>query len=161
MIGGSGGGDLGGARNNRRASGPEILPMNLTPLIDMFTTILIFLMLNFSTDELQVEKSPDVQLPTTAAKLVKGEGLRIEVTPSEIRINGETLKGVQPLSQENQNWDMLQKAAEPHKVQGQPNSVMIVAHKSVPYRSIERAAASLSMAGFNKFYLITERKDEN
>ncbi|MAE70322.1 MAG: hypothetical protein CME06_07610 [Gemmatimonadetes bacterium] len=82
----------GGSMSARRAARFSKRPfvLNITSMIDMFTILLIFLLVNFSSDD--TVKAPDLDLPNSEeAGGVKRSSVPVAVTQNAIVVDGATV----------------------------------------------------------------------
>lgn len=63
--------------------------LHLTPMIDMFTIILLFLLKSYSVSEFQMTPPKDVNLPTSLSKTAPQLALVVSASPTGIFIEGE------------------------------------------------------------------------
>lgn len=63
--------------------------LSLTSLMDMFTIILIFLLINFSVEGEVITASPKFKLPVSTSKKTPEARLAVQVTANEIMVDGD------------------------------------------------------------------------
>jgi biopolymer transport protein ExbD len=61
----------------------------LTSLLDMFTIILIFLIVSFEAQDVEFKMNPDVQLPESSAKRQLKPAVNLVITPKGVLIEDE------------------------------------------------------------------------
>ena len=63
----------------------------LTSLLDMFTIILIFLIVSFEAEDYDFKLNPDLQLPESAAKAQLKPAANVAITSKGVVVQGETI----------------------------------------------------------------------
>jgi biopolymer transport protein ExbD len=66
----------------------QTFSLNLYPMLDVFSILIIFLVMNFSTSGESVETKLNMELPRSAVKLSLDSAANVSVTKSEIVIQG-------------------------------------------------------------------------
>lgn len=151
----------------------EISYLNITPMLDMMTILLVFLLKSFSTSAANVNVA-NLTLPHSTTKLKVEEAVQVLVTAEQIlvdskqvlnltgealvptdAVSGSTL--IQPL------YDALADKADYHKrieefggaqFQGK---VAIVADQNVTYEVIEKVLYTAGQAEFGLFKLFVQK----
>jgi biopolymer transport protein ExbD len=164
----------------RRGKGkPKLM---LTSLLDMFTIILLFLLVNFDSENTEFKKNDDAQLPASSARGVFKPAANVAVTMNGVvlyPVDRETRQVkptqivefkngyVQPqdLSEEG-NIEQLKDALEAVLDARQSNSqnpdeesiVMVQADKRLEYQTIFTVLRSARAAGFDKTRLVVMKQ---
>lgn len=150
-----------------RKTRQRIKPASLliTPMIDMFTVILIFLIASYSPEASKVKKSEQIRLPKSTLTLNKAPRLQIEVSPTYIYLNGQAVAGLVPQDPSAQNWLALKnqlvasaKFDEKGKLKDEP--VLVMADKATSYQFVEKAISYVASSGFSEVYFLTEQEDQ-
>lgn len=76
-------------RATRRRTGTDDL--NITSMMDMFTIVLVFLLKSFSTEDITVTPSSDLQLPNSTTTTPPRLAVNVVVTKTQILVDGVTL----------------------------------------------------------------------
>lgn len=131
--------------------------MNLVSLMDIFTILVFFLLVNSSAQ--QLPSSKDVKLPLTVATTVPDENLVLTVTKESILVQGKEVARVQDvlataetvipaLSQELKGWAAQRTLA----VAGEslPRSVMILGDESIPYALLRKILSTCQDARYSE-----------
>jgi biopolymer transport protein ExbD len=134
----------------------------LTPMLDMLTMILIFLIASFAPDEADLKKSPNIQLPASLHKIEAMPHVQIEITKDYVKLNGTSIDGLVPETGDNKAWailkakleDLQKNAKDPEK----RDPILLLADKGTAFRYIDRTVAHLAAAGYGSVYLVTETK---
>jgi len=149
-------------RNRQRIKPASLL---ITPMIDMFTVILIFLIASYSPEASKVKKSEQIRLPKSSLTLNKAPRLQLEVTPSYVQLNGEKVAGLNPQDPQSQNWSALKTQLvaaaqfdDKGKLKDEP--ILVMADKSTSYEFVERTISYVASSGFSEVYFLTEQEDQ-
>src|SRR3954451_2498034 len=78
--------------------------LNLTPMVDMFTIIVIYLLQNFSTDGDILFMSKDIQLPSITSKLTLERAPVVSVSAESISVDGARVVDVVDLTRDD-TWN--------------------------------------------------------
>lgn len=135
--------------------------LNLTPMVDMFTIIVIYLLQNFSSDGDMLFMSKDIQLPTITAKLKLERAPVVSVSAETISVDGARILDVADLTRD-ETWNVpeleevmrekrrnieqssqLLGSGEPFK-----GVVNIQADKGVQFRILKKVMFACNQAGF-------------
>ena len=149
----------------------------VTPLVDMFVIIVLFLMANFSATGEVLSMRKDVTLPSASHVQEIVEAEYVVVTQDEklghgdgyVILSGETVGTISQLSKDEQMLEfpqLVEKLKQKreawenvHKSAGDttpfPGDLNIQAHVDVPFKVVKRVMASASLAGFgNQNYAV-------
>lgn len=162
----------------KRDSGTEVTYLNITPMLDMMTIILVFLIKSFASSSSNVNVA-NLNLPHSTTKLDIQEALQLMVTPHEILVDQKVVtkldgKGnlqvddlpdgatgylVQPL------YDALEERASYYKKieefgGAQFNGrVAIIADRSIAYRTLFKVLYTAGRAEFGSFKLFVQKPE--
>jgi biopolymer transport protein ExbD len=146
----------------------------ITPLVDMFVIIVLFLIANFSATGEVLMMTKDIQLPEAVnVKEVEMHPV-IMVSGDEVTISGNVVGRVQDLVKEEylnipaleeKLRDMKKQFEDLHTMaEGNTNAfkgdVNIQAHKDVEFSIIKRVMFSCASAGYNNINFATLQKGE-
>ncbi len=149
------------ARHKRRglASGK----LNLVSLMDIFTILVFFLMVNSSSDVQVLNRDGKIDLPVSTAERLPDETLVITVSHDAIIIAGRTIisradfiafdGNVEPLVAGELKYQ-LSKSVQP--VESRPITVM--ADKDLPYAFLKKLMSTCIETGYSKVALAVNRK---
>ena len=70
------------------SSGEESFTINLYPMLDIFSILICFLLMNFSTQAQSIDVKANLQLPRSEVKLTLDEAATVSVTKNEIIVQG-------------------------------------------------------------------------
>ena len=150
------------SRNRKR-----VTPLNLTSLMDVFTILVFFLLVNSANTEV-LETPKQITLPASTVEDKPRETVVIFVSPEEITVQGERVALVadimaseqahigsigERLDQVNENVIGLntQKVAERQEV-------TILADKGVPFSVVRRVMSTCTSHGFERISLAVLQK---
>jgi len=136
--------------------------INLVSLMDIFTILVFFLLVNSSDGEvLPTQKS--VTLPESVAEDAPRLALVVLINDSDIMINGKVITSVAAVLDTNSDAanrlsTVLRSEIEAlnrHTANGQParQEVTIMGDRDIPYRLLKRVMASCTEAGFSRISL--------
>ncbi|MEL7310285.1 MAG: biopolymer transporter ExbD [Pseudomonadota bacterium] len=152
-------------RRHRRAN--KSTALNLVSLMDIFTILVFFLLVNSSEVE-SLPNAKDLQLPESIAEQKARETVVVVVTANEILVQGERVANVaEVLSADGnvipglkqalvaQNDRILREAARQDIAQ---REVTIMGDKTTSYRLIKKIMATCTDADFGKISLAVLQK---
>ena len=132
----------------------------LTSLLDMFTIILIFLIVSFEAEDHEFQLDPDVTLPDSAARSVFTPAVSVTVNPHRVLVEGEPVIDLEEgrftadVYSEGEIEALVSRLAEIF-ASGDFDEpvVMIQADKDLDYETLYLVMRSSSMAGFSRYRL--------
>lgn len=159
----------------------------LTPLLDMFTIILIFLIVSFSAEDYEFKLNPDLTLPESSAKSVFKPAVTVAVTPDGVILGGENVYPLEKGVAKQEHYDKgeipelvdlmralyeVRTGAEPDREAGEvdddaevgqedefdPTIVLIQADKDMEYRTLYLVMRSAASGGFFKYRIAVMKK---
>lgn len=150
-----------------RANKNKVGGLNLTSLMDVFTILVLYLLVNQSAVEV-VEPPKDVKLPDSVVEAKPRQTVVMMVSPQLISIQGEPIvtmeevlanKGgvIEPLR------DKLKSVKEnvigvTTEAVAKSNEITIMAHRTVPFKVLKTLMASCTSAGYTKISLAVNQK---
>jgi biopolymer transport protein ExbD len=158
----------------RKLSEPEVIKdLNITPMMDMMTIILVFLLKSFSSSTSTINFDQNLQIPKSITQLKPKLAVTVTVTKKVLLVEGD---GVAPINQgridpamkrdgENGYYisplvDLLEKHAKRERkvadLTGQKfeAQLMIVADQTTPYRLLTEIIYSCGQAGYANYRLL-------
>lgn len=148
--------------------------LNITPMLDMMTIILVFLLKSLATSAGNIPQSDDLRLPRSSSQLDPSGALQVIVSRVSITVNGRSLgvslrngfvdpaqkRGgsagfqINPLNSEMR--DQHQAALSLSQRSGQPfrGEVAIIADRDIPLRTIYEVLYTCGQNGFSNFQLL-------
>ena len=150
------------SRNRIRA-----VTMNLTSLMDVFTILVFFLLVNSATNEV-LETPKRITLPNSAALDKPRETVVIFISPDEVTVQGDAVARVADiLAMSGQDIEPIGvKLAElssniigvSTQVIAESQEVTILADKSVPFRVIKKVMSTCTSQGYSHISLAVMQK---
>jgi biopolymer transport protein TolR len=152
---------------SRNAKGSKPVALNLVSLMDIFTILVFFLLVNSG----QVETLPnakDIKLPQSIAEQKSRETVVITVTGDDILVQGKAVASVAAvMNQQGMVIDGLQAAlrAQSDRVLRQDamsdvadREVTILGDKALPYKLLKRVMATCTAAEYGQISLAVMRR---
>jgi len=152
-------------RHHKRSG--KMTGINLVSLMDIFTILVFFLLVNSSDGEvLPTHKS--VELPESVSEEKPRETVVVMITEQDIMLHGRVIADVESVLKEKGNISVsLQQALE-----GQNNRAIrktsngetivreatIMGDKAIPYRLLKKVMATCTQAGFGRVSLAVLQK---
>ena len=146
-------------KRNKAAGG-----LNLTALMDIFTILVFFLMVNQS--EVEVQSNDAIELPVSLAENKPSENVTIMISQDEILVRGRSVVSAQAAREEGEQIAGLKQELESlasrmplspeAEKQGRP--VTIMGDKGTPYTLLKKVMNTSAKAGFNNISLAVNQK---
>lgn len=152
----------------RKREEPEETSLNIYPMMDMMTILLVFLIMQFSSGAADVVQSAELQIPTSTSDVAAESTLSLIISNSEIVVEGKhvlPLRGgkvdssqkqggsngwlITPLFKNlSQHRDRLKMIATKNPQRGFQGKVRIIADKQTPFRTLGEVIYSLGQTEF-------------
>jgi len=150
-------------RQHKRAGRPT--GINLVSLMDIFTILVFFLLVNSSDGEL-LPTHKSVDLPESVAEAIPRQTLVIMITATDIMIHGKVIASIESVLDDSDNASsLLQTALQSTDTRGKNTDgkparreATIMGDKEIPYRIIKKVMASCTAAGFARISLAVLQK---
>jgi biopolymer transport protein ExbD len=146
----------------------------LTSLLDMFTIILIFLIVSFEAEDQEFELNPDVDLPESSSRSVFKPAVNLTVTEDSVIVSKSELIGIDDIQSKPEYFEQGQipplvdkledeydafLAKKQEEGEENPEAIMVVqADQSLSYDTLYLILRSASVAGFSKYRLATMKE---
>ena len=160
-------------RKVRVLPGENISHLNLVPMMDMMTVLLVFLVKNFMTDPQSIQVSDALRPPESVATVDMGPATTITVTADSILVeNKPVLKladlagsGSKEVAIPKLRDELLNQVSQREalaKRGGPPfdGKLLLVAHQTTPYSLITSVLYTAGEAKFSSYRLVVMRKAE-
>lgn len=151
----------------------ESISLNLTPMMDVFSILITFLLMSYSTDPVSVEPRAGLTLPKSMTTVGIDEVPSISVSPVDILIaekkivavvNGDVPEAERDQGAVRKVYDELVKLKEANdrvsKAQGKEpklGTLIMEMDKTIPFKLTKRIMLSAQQAEFVTFKLMTSR----
>ena len=147
---------------------PKITKMNLTSLMDVFTILVFFLLVNSATTEV-LEAPKQIKLPDSAIETKPRETVVIFVSPNEVIVQGEpvalvedilALDGKQPIAGIGERLNELTQSIIGINTQvvAESQEVTILAEKSLPFNVVKKVMSTCTSEGYTRISLAVMQK---
>ncbi len=150
------------ARHHNRHKQPGL---NLVSLMDIFTILVFFLLVNSST-AVQLPGARDFKLPVSSAEKKPQETLTIMVTAKDLLVQGRRVAAVSDILADSQptikalidelNFQAKKKLTAIKSDEGQ--HITIMGDKTIPYKLLKKIMATCTEADYRNIALAVSRK---
>lgn len=161
----------------RKLAEPEtIRDLNITPMMDMMTIILVFLLKSFSSSTSTLTFDANLQVPPSITQLKPKEAIAITVTKKVILVEGDAIAPINAgkvdpaVKRDGENGyyisplvDTLEKHSRREKKVAELTGaaweaqLMIIADQTTPYRLLTEVLYSAGQAGYANYRLLVLR----
>ncbi len=149
---------------NRKKKLPAL---NLTSLMDVFTILVFFLLVNSSNSEV-LEPPKKITLPDSVVEMKPKETAVIVVSENEVTVQGEIVALVAEIATSKQDAivgisNKLEDIKKnvigiSTKAVSESREVTILSHKTVPFKVLRKVMSSCTFAGYEKISLAVIQK---
>lgn len=139
--------------------------LNLVSLMDIFTILVFFLMVNSSSDVQILNQDNGIELPVSNAEQMPKDTLALMVTDSHVLINGRAIVPISEVKSAQSDVEPLLKAELDYQASrsapaadalGRP--VTIIADKELPYELLKKIMSTCVEAGYMNISLAVNRQ---
>jgi biopolymer transport protein ExbD len=158
----------------RKLEEPEVIKdLNITPMMDMMTIILVFLLKSFTSSASTITFDQNLQVPKSTTQLKQKLALAVTVTKKVILVEGDAIAPVNlgkvdpTVKRDGENGyyitplvEILEKHAKREKkvaeLTGQKfeGQLMVIADQTTPYRLLTEIIYSCGQAGYANYRLL-------
>ena len=148
--------------------------LNLTSMMDMFTIILVFLIFSFNSEDQRLKLDPDLTLPESIAALPFKWAINVNVTPTELKVEGNQIaaikkgrlagtqidkdkKRIMPLYNLLKKYKEIE-AQEKVNPTGDETMIAFQADKDLPFELIDMVMKTSAQAGYPNFRFVVMKK---
>ena len=140
--------------------------LNLVSLMDIFTILVFFLLVNTSDGEV-LPTHRSVELPESISEQQPRVTVTLMVNKDNILLHGQVLASVSDVMNEQENYSQALQAALIEHVGATPGTggdsaerreATIMGDKDIPFRLLKKVMASCTQAGFNRISLAVLQK---
>lgn len=153
--------------------GEEITHLNLTPMMDIMTILLVFLVQSFATDPGNINVNLMLHPPASTTKMMMEAATKVTVTSEQILVNDKEVMSVasfpttvdadgliapvrDALDLEKNRIDQVAAAGGP----AFDGKLVLVAHETTPYELLNAVLHSAGQAHFAKYELVVMKATE-
>ena len=164
----------------RKLAEPEtIRELNITPMMDMMTIILVFLLKSFTGSNSLLTLDDNLQVPPSKSRLHAKEAVPVMITRKVVLVEGQAVAPINngkvdaSLKTSGENGYLIQPIADilnqiarrerkVAEMSGRPfeSELMVVADKSTPYRLLTEVLYSCGQAGYSNYRLVVLKPGE-
>ena len=141
--------------------------LNMVPLMDVFTILLFFLLVNSTASDV-AEPPKTIKLPASYVESKPRETVAVVVTEQEILVQGESVVSTQAVLESDEpeiEAVMLRLLEQQRRVIGisertvsDSAEVTVLAHKTIPFEILKKVMSSCTRAGYEKISLAVIQK---
>lgn len=141
--------------------------MNLVSLMDIFTILVFFLMVNSSSDVQVLNQNTAIKLPESSAQQPPADVLALTVTDRDILVNGrpvvarevfQTFAGQVEPSLKQELAYQASRSSQPAPEAGRP--ITILADRELPYELLKKIMSTCVDAGYASISLAVNQRAE-
>ena len=141
------------ARRLRRGRSEKSASLNLVSLMDIFTILVFFLMVNASQVEI-LETTTAIKLPDSISEDTPEDRVSIEVSNNELLLQGEVIGSVpEIMGSEELMIDVLVLELSKTEPTGETGKVTIIGDKELPYQLLKKVMLSCQTANYRQIAL--------
>ena len=154
-------------RMSRGGKGVTSAGLNLVSLMDVFTILVFFLLVNSSSSDV-MEPPKRIKLPDSVVEAKPRETVIVMITPEHVLVQGEPVITTQEvvdsktaiIEQVKERLLLQQKKVIgiSTKTVAQSKEVTVLAHRTVPFHLMKKVMASCTSAGYGKISLAVVQK---
>ncbi len=154
-------------RMSRGGKGVTSASLNLVSLMDVFTILVFFLLVNSSSSDV-MEPPKRIKLPDSVVEAKPRETVIVMITPEHVLVQGEPVITTQevvdskaPIIEQVKERLLLQQKKVigiSTKTVAQSKEVTVLAHRTVPFHLMKKVMASCTSAGYGKISLAVVQK---
>jgi len=154
-------------RMSRGSRGVIGAGLNLVSLMDVFTILVFFLLVNSSSSDV-MEPPKRIKLPDSVVEAKPRETVVVMITPQQVLVQGEPVISTQevvdskaPIIEQVKERLLLQQKKVigiSTKTVAQSKEVTVLAHRTVPFHLMKKVMASCTSAGYGKISLAVIQK---
>ncbi|MDH5392656.1 MAG: biopolymer transporter ExbD [Gammaproteobacteria bacterium] len=147
-------------RMNKRHMKNKKVGLNLVSLMDIFTILVFFLLVNSSSTQ-QLPSSKDIQLPKSVAEALPKETLVIALSNNELLVGGrrvvaladflDSKKAVIPELEKELIFQFKRSKSKKNK-NGQ-REITIMGDKEIPYKALKKIMATCTKTNYSRISL--------
>jgi len=147
-------------RMDRRHKRNKKVGLNLVSLMDIFTILVFFLLVNSSSTQ-QLPGSKDIQLPKSVAEALPKETLVIAVSNNELLVSGRRVVSLSDvvglkaavIPQLEKELQFEYKRSKSKKTKDGQREITIMGDKKIPYKALKKIMATCTKTNYSRISL--------
>lgn len=167
-------------RSLRKHEAHEEVGLNIYPMMDMMTILLVFLIMQFASGAAEIVQSEELQLPTSTSQVDAAQALSLVISSSEIVVEGQRVLALRngkvdpslkqgggtgwlitPLFNNlKQHRDRLKMIASRNPQRAFRGEVRIIADKRTPFRTLGEVIYSLGQSEFGALRFVVLKQGQ-
>ena len=150
-----------------RASKQKKATLNLVSLMDVFTILVFFLLVNSSSSDI-MEQPKNIKLPESIVDAKPRETVIVMVTEDNVLVMGDVVMSTQdviaskePVMEPIRERLLLQQEKVigfKTRVVAESKEITVLAHRNLPFKLLKKVMASCTSAGYGKISLAVVQK---
>lgn len=156
----------------RRSKSISSFTLKLTPMIDMFTILLVFLLKSFSMEGEIMSVAKDLQLPQSTAQTPPKASPILVVTSEWIILDGKPVEKVASVLEQNRNIinnlgqelgylrRFSERLGQLDAKMGFKGDITIQGDKEIPFELLKKIMFTCGQQGYNNMLLAVNREDQ-
>lgn len=161
-------------RKLRKHDPPEENFLNIYPMMDMMTILLVFMIMQFASSSAAIVQSSELQIPFSTSTVELEEAIPIQISRTEIVVDGDQVLNLRNgqvdssqkqgggtgflitplLTEMQQHRDRLKLIAQRNPSRPFRGQVQIVADKRTPFRTLAEVVYTLGQAEFKSMRFV-------
>lgn len=129
--------------------------LNLTSLMDIFTIVVIFLLVTVATSVVEVREGKDLSLAESERQEIPGQGVMVVVTRARLSVDDTSVSS--PSELRDALEARIKAFSDLHRKDLRP-PVLLIVDREMPYREIEPVLMTIEQSGFSGVDLILRRQ---
>lgn len=158
-------------RERRPMPGENIGHLNLTPMMDIMTMLLVFLVMSFATEPANINVSLDMRPPESTSKTPMDAATKVTISKKELVVDDKVVVAVAQIDTKTQvsiaplRESLLERVDHLKAIEargGKPfdGRLLVVADASTPYSLVTAVLATAGEAQFAEYKLVLMQKAE-
>ena len=145
----------------------KLAGLNLTPLMDVFTILVFFLLFHSASGEI-LESPRHIKLPVSSVETKPRETVVIMVSPQVVLVQGEAVistpklleAGIETVSEITERLKQLERSiiGISTKTVAESMEVTILADKTIPFKVLKKIMLTCTGSGYGKISLAVVQK---
>ncbi|HMV65730.1 MAG TPA: biopolymer transporter ExbD [Myxococcota bacterium] len=159
-------------RKKHKLAGESIGHLNLTPMMDIMTILLVFLIQSFATEPANINVNLDLRPPQSTANVPMAPATKVVISAKEIVVDDEVVATMEEAKLEQGQKEipavrdaLVARADHIRALEklGGPafdGKLLVVAHNTTPYALFTAVLYSAGQAKYGQFELVVMKKGE-